>query len=88
MAAHLLPSSLDGPHMPGITHHHLFILTTYLPLPGSGDGDPRSQSALPGPHSGCHQQGDQPGLDSDDWGQLSGHHCRGGGVQCKSHSII
>ena len=25
MAAHLLSSSLDGPHMPGITHHHLYL---------------------------------------------------------------
>ena len=57
----------------------------YFPLSGSGDGHPGPQPALPGLHGGCHQQGDQPGLDSHDGGQLSRHPGRGGGVQRKSH---
>ena len=67
-------------HICQVNSHHvmLHVSTCYS---GPGDGHPRPQSALPGPHGGGGKQGDQLHLDCAGGGQLPVHPGRGGRVQ-------
>ena len=83
-------------HICQVHSHHVMschVMSLHLVDPlslsaGSGDGHPRSQSALPGAHGGCGQQGDQLHLDCAGGGQLPRHPGCGGRVQGEDRAEV